>query len=121
LELVHHSAIRRATVTPMATFRDRELSVDLDQQAVTKDGKPVRLLFWEYGVLAALVSRRGEVISSLELFDAGWGTTGKQMTKRVMYAVLRLQFKLGWGGHAWEGFPIEEVNGVGYRYRLPTG
>ena len=105
----------------MATFRDRELSVDLDQQAVTKDGKPVRLLFWEYGVLAALVSRRGEVISSLELFDAGWGTTGKQMTKRVMYAVLRLQFKLGWGGHAWEGFSIEEVNGVGYRYRLPTG
>ena len=88
----------------MAIFRDGEISVDLDQQAVTKDGKPVGLLSWEYGVLAALVSRQGEVISSYELVEAGWGTTGEQMTKRVMYAVLGLQFKLGWGGRAWRVF-----------------
>lgn len=105
----------------MATFVDGDLCIDFDQQAVTKGGETVRLLSWEFGVLAALVRQEGRVHTTNELFEAGWGSPGEQMPKRVMYAVLRLRYKLGWGGDNWDDYPIEKVKGVGYRYRGHVG
>jgi len=84
--------------TPMAIFRDGELLVNLDQQTVTKDGKPVGLLFWEYGVLAALVSRRGEVISSHEFVRGRLGNDRKSndQESHVRRLETPVQVGLGW-------------------------
>ena len=76
-----------------------------------------QLLDYEYGVLAELASQQGKVLSYDQLFEAGWGRSDDQASKRVMYAVRRIGLKLGWRKDDWQHFPIEAVPGSGYRYR----
>jgi DNA-binding response OmpR family regulator len=91
------------------------LVVDLAARTVTIDGaeggRSIALTSREFGLLVALASRRGRVLSRETLLDVVWGADYDGGMKTVDVHVRRLRAKLG------EALPLQTVRGAGYVVR----
>ncbi len=90
------------------------LVIDLPAREVTIDGESggtVQLTAREFGLLVALVTRRGRVLSRETLLDVVWGEDYDGGMKTVDVHVRRLRAKLG------EALPLQTVRGAGYVLR----
>jgi DNA-binding response OmpR family regulator len=100
---------------PPDTFLDGDFSVDFARRLVTVGGKPITVTPLEFKLLAALVRRPGQVLSTEELLQLAWDDRSGIGSDRVKFSVHRLRRKLGWD--ELELSPIEAVRGFGYMYR----
>ncbi|MBO0692860.1 MAG: response regulator transcription factor [Acidimicrobiaceae bacterium] len=100
-------ARRSPSAPPVLTRGD--LVVDRVRFTVTRGGRPVPLARKELGVLEALVSADGAVLSAEELLERVWDEHADPFTKTVTVTMLRLRRKLG------DPPLIETVIGGGYR------
>jgi hypothetical protein len=92
------------------------LVIDVASRNVSIDGggeggRSIALTAREFGLLVALVSRRGRVLSRETLLDVVWGADYDGGAKTVDVHVRRLRAKLG------EALPLQTVRGAGYVVR----
>ncbi|MEM7288053.1 MAG: winged helix-turn-helix domain-containing protein [Actinomycetota bacterium] len=84
------SAVPAAAPTPAGqTIRFGTCELDLAMQEVRRDGERVHVEPQVFDVLALLVSRRGTVVTKLELFDEVWGdrfVSESALSSRIMAA-----------------------------------
>jgi DNA-binding response OmpR family regulator len=99
---------RRRPSTPPVLVRG-DLVVDRARRSVTRAGRPVALARKELGLLEALVSADGAVVSAEQLLEQVWDEHADPFTNTVTVTVGRLRRKLG------EPPLIETVIGGGYR------
>lgn len=83
--------------------------LDPAARTVTRDGTPVDLTPKEFGVLEALMSAEGAVVSSAHLVERVWDENADPFTNSVRMTVMKLRRKLG------DPPVVETVKGVGYR------
>jgi two-component system sensor histidine kinase KdpD len=91
-----------------------DVSIDLFNRSVSKDGKPVRLTPKEYAVLAELTKHRGRVLSHAHLLRAVWGPAQEKQIDYLRVAIRALRQKL----EAEPSQPSLIVNEPGVGYRL---
>jgi two-component system phosphate regulon response regulator PhoB len=89
-----------------------DLLIDLDRHQVWIGGQEVQLTFIEFGLLSALVGRRGRVQTRDRLLADVWNYEPDIDSRTVDTHIRRLRSKLGKWGEA-----IETVRGLGYRFR----
>jgi len=87
------------------------LALDVEQARVFVAGSPVTLTPREFALLAALVRRRGRVLTREELIDQAWSDGDGPSARSVDAHVKSLRRKLGESREA-----IETVRGLGYRF-----
>jgi DNA-binding response OmpR family regulator len=92
---------------PVLAYADLEL--DTARHRLRRNGHPVELGPKEFGVLEALLSARGRVVSSEELLDRVWDDTSDPATTAVKVTISRLRQKLG------HPPAIQTVGSIGYR------
>lgn len=105
-----HALGRRAPSTP-PIVRHRGLVFDKARRRVSRDGHLMSLTRKELGVLEALLSADGAVVSAEELLERVWDEHANPMSRTVTVTIGRLRTKLG------EPDLIETVVGAGYRLR----
>jgi len=88
--------------------------VDLSRREVTRDGQHVHLTAIEYRLLAALLSRRGKVVTHRELLREVWGPSHVEHSHYLRIYMGHLRQKLE-ADPAQPRYLLTEV-GVGYRY-----
>ena len=88
-----------------------QLTLDQESHRCTVDRKEVELTAKEFGLLAALMSRPGRVLSREQLLDEVWGSDISVTHRTVDTHLKRLREKLGIAGPL-----IHTVRGVGYRF-----
>jgi two-component system sensor histidine kinase KdpD len=71
-----------------------DISIDLFQRSVSKDGKAVHLTPKEYAVLAELAKHPGRVLSHEHLLRAIWGPAQQNQTEYLRVAIRALRQKL---------------------------
>jgi DNA-binding response OmpR family regulator len=100
---------RRAypAVPPVIVHGD--LEVDTARHHVRRLGHPLFLGPKEFGVLEALLTADGRVVSAEELLDRAWDDTSDPITTAVKVTISRLRRKLG------DPPIIETVGTLGYR------
>jgi len=103
---------------PSLVVRSGDVNVDLESGTVTRDGVEVRLSPTEYGLLAALVKRSGQVIDHRSLLREVWGPSYGDERNYLRTFVQRLRSKL-------EKDPsnpsiIVTVGSRGYRFGTPS-
>jgi DNA-binding response OmpR family regulator len=104
---------RRATPAAPPVLAAAGVVLDPARRVVTRDGHPVELTRKEFGVLEALLSARGAVVSAEELLERVWDANADPFTTTVRVTVRSLRRKLG------EPPLIETVVGSGYRVPAP--
>jgi predicted ATPase/DNA-binding winged helix-turn-helix (wHTH) protein len=98
----------------MTLLQFDNFEIDLYGRSLKKEGKDVRLGSRAFDLLAALVSRPGEVLSKAELIAAVWPETYvEESSLRVNIVALRKV--LGDGG---SGRAVENVAGRGYTFTI---
>lgn len=106
--LRHHSLIE---ATPV--FKSGLLQIDLNQQTVSRDGKPIKLTSTEFQLLAHLVRGQGKVISQDHLLRSIWGPQAQDQNHylRIYIGQLRKKLELN------PSNPVHIITepGVGYR------
>lgn len=100
---------RRATPPAPPVLAVADLVLDPAKRAVTRGGAAVDLTRKEFGVLEALLSAQGAVVSSEELLERVWDANADPFTTTVRVTVRTLRKKLG------DPPLIETVVGSGYR------
>ena len=103
--------VRRKFDTKDPLLEVGSLSIDTGRRSVCVDGAEVTLTRNEYSVLEYLVSRRGRVVSKLELLDHRHGGAGHGSENAVEVLVHQLRKKIRHNGHP---DPIETRRGHGY-------
>ena len=98
---------------PADTIDISGLSICKTTHSCTMNGKPVHLTPIEFNILWCLCERRGEVVSSEEIFQRVWGERYLDCNNTVMVHIRRLREKL----HEPPRNPkiIKTVWGVGYK------
>jgi DNA-binding response OmpR family regulator len=96
-----------AATPPVLTVGD--LTLDPAKRTAARGGRPLSLTRKEFGVLEALASKPGAVVSAEELLERVWDEEADPFTNAVRITVMTLRRKLG------EPPLIETVVGVGYR------
>jgi two-component system sensor histidine kinase KdpD len=91
-----------------------DISIDLFNRAVSRDGKPVHLTPKEYGVLAELTKHRGRLLTHAQLLRAVWGPAQEKQIDYLRVAIRALRQKL----EAEPSQPRLIVNEPGVGYRL---
>lgn len=92
---------------PILTQTDLEL--DTARHQLRRHGQPIELGPKEFGVLEALLSAQGRVVSADELLDRVWDETSDPATTAVKVTISRLRQKLG------NPPIIQTVGSLGYR------
>ena len=112
--------LRRAPEpTHLEHYDDGAISIDHARRLVISRGLPVNLTPLEFRLLEAFTRHPGQVLSTEQLIEQGWGHEAGVSRDQVKLYVSYLRKKLGQGT---EGFaPIETVRGFGYRYVPPSG
>ncbi|NOH10972.1 MAG: response regulator transcription factor [Chloroflexi bacterium] len=105
------------------TFDDGNLSIDLKEGVVRKEGEVITLTPTEYQLLSRLVRNRGSVMSHSELVRKVWGT-GYLMTESTS-GKTSLQLYIGYLRNKLEDDPsephyIQTKWGVGYWFAPET-
>jgi len=94
-----------------------DVSIDLFNRTVTRDGEPVHLTPKEYAVLAELAKHRGRLLTHAQLLRAVWGPAQEKQIDYLRVAIRALRQKL-------EQDPSQPrliVNEPGVGYRLIAG
>jgi DNA-binding response OmpR family regulator len=97
-------------------YSDGHIAIDFAQRAVTANGQEVSLTPLEYRMLLAFVDNPDRVLSYDELLELVWGTTRGVSRDQVRLYVSYVRGKLG----PPAADAIENVRGVGYRYRASS-
>lgn len=95
LRALHRRSQQEAALPPAAEFGD--VSVDLLQRRVTRNGRPVELTVKEYGALALLIQHAGQVVTRGQFLDLVWGHGAFPTTRTVDNHIARLRTKLDTG------------------------
>jgi two-component system, OmpR family, response regulator ArlR len=115
-ELLAHiqAKLRRPHLEERSAMSYGDLSVDLDQHVVTRDGRTIDLSPLEYDLLVTLLKRPRRVFTREELLDLVWGDEKDVGTTAVERYISYLRSKVD------EGFErplIHTVRGAGYTLR----
>ena len=96
-------------------LEDGELRIDFDKRLVTLAGKPVRLTYVEFEILAALARHPGRVYGRATLLELVWGDSAYRDPRTIDVHIRHLREKL----EADPKHPalVCTVRGVGYRFR----
>jgi len=86
------------------------LKLDLENRAVSVNGKPVELSALDYRLMTVLMTALGRVVSRDQLIESAWGSESEISTRTVDTQLRRLRAKLGSAAEQ-----IETVRGFGYR------
>ena len=95
------------------TLHAGPITVDTRHRRVLVNGRSIHLTSIEYGLLVALVERRGQTQSRAQLYRFVWRGTPKAKTRTVDMHISRLRAKLGRAAKL-----IKAVLGVGYRFEV---
>ncbi|MBR4887816.1 MAG: VanR-ABDEGLN family response regulator transcription factor [Clostridia bacterium] len=108
-----YNELQTDTDEPADTIDVSGLSICKTTHACTLNGKPVHLTPIEFNILWFLCERRGEVVSSEDIFQQVWGERYLDCNNTVMVHIRRLREKL----HEPPRNPkiIKTVWGVGYK------
>ncbi len=106
---VHALARREPSTAPVLARRG--ITVDRAHRTATRDGRLLQLNRKEFGILEALLSADGQVVSQESLLETVWDENADPFTRTVTVTMARLRRKLG------EPDPIETLIGWGYRMR----
>ena len=87
------------------------LELDVDRHRCRVEGREVTLTAKEFGLLAALMSRPGRVLSREQLVEEVWGSDITVTLRTIDTHLKRLREKLGAASDL-----IDTVRGVGYRF-----
>jgi len=91
--LARIEALLRRT-RPAAMYRFGTIEVDAARRTVRRDGSPVLLTPMEFDLLLALLRRKGEVVSRIDLLQDVWGHAAAVLTRTVDTHVAELRRKL---------------------------
>ncbi len=113
--VLRRSQSARAEEVSQEPLEDGELRIDFDKRLVTLAGKPIRLTYVEFEILAALARHPGRVYSRSTLLERVWGDSSYRDPRTVDVHIRHLREKL-------EADPkkpelVMTVRGVGYRFR----
>jgi DNA-binding response OmpR family regulator len=91
--LARIEALLRRT-RPAAMYRFGAIEVDAARRTVRRDCAPVLLTPMEFDLLIALLRRKGEVVSRIDLLQEVWGHAAAVLTRTVDTHVAELRRKL---------------------------
>ncbi len=91
-----------------------DVSIDLFNRTIARDGEPVHLTPKEYAVLAELAKHRGRLLTHGQLLRAVWGPAQENQIDYLRVAIRALRQKL----EAEPSHPSLIVNEPGVGYRL---
>ncbi len=97
-----------------SVFRFGDVTVDLDNYVITRQGVEERLSNREQELLRYLIEHKGKVLPREELLTSIWKYSPNVTTRTVDTHVLNLRKKLG--DDAQQPLFIETMHGVGYRF-----
>jgi DNA-binding response OmpR family regulator len=100
---------RRAGPPRPPVLRRSDVELDPASRRAWRRGRELELTNKEFGVLEALLSASGAVLSSEELLERVWDENADPFTNVVRVAIMTLRKKLG------EPPLIETIAGAGYR------
>ena len=108
-----HALLRRVQTSesPQKIVSVGPIEIDTDRFLVTVDGKPVSLTLTEFGILYALATGKGRVLTRNQLIDEAIGGDADVFDRTIDVHVTSLRGKLGTAREL-----IETVRGVGYRF-----
>jgi two-component system OmpR family response regulator len=109
---------RRGPVTHPAQLVVGDLRLDRAAQRVWRGETELDLSAREFVILAAFMSRPGEVLSRLELIERAWDQAYESRSNVVDVFVRRLREKID---RPFGRESLETVRGAGYRLRDPGG
>ncbi len=106
--------LRRSQPEAPDVYRFEDLEVDFDRCEVRRAGQRVELTPIEFKLLAALIRRRGRLLSREQLLDAVWGAASAPTDRVVDNHMMNLRKKV-------ESEPsaprhLISVRGLGYRF-----
>jgi DNA-binding response OmpR family regulator len=99
--------------SPQKVVRAGPIEIDTDRVLVTVEGEPVSLTRTEFGVLYALATAQGRVLTRNQLIDEAIGSDAMVTDRTIDVHVTSLRAKLGSAREL-----VETVRGVGYRLSL---
>ena len=99
------------------SLRVGPVMLDQDERRVAVDGRPVKLTFSEYELLARLMSRPGHAFNRQELLRSIWGDSAYRDPRAIDVHIRHLREKLE--AKPEEPTLILTVPGRGYRFREP--
>jgi len=113
---IHANLKRRQITNPSQLLIFDELTIDLDQKEVYKNGQLIELFTKEKQLLFYLVENRNQVISFETLLDYIWGYEGivDQKTLSVHISTLRRKIEDLPSKPKW----IQTVRGFGYKFSV---
>ncbi len=115
-ELLREAAERAETNGgPQTTLERGDLVIDLAKRTVHQDGRPVRLTYVEFEILAALAGNPGRVFSRAQLLERIWGDSAYRDPRTIDVHIRHLREKLEGDAHAPE--LLLTTRGVGYHFR----
>lgn len=94
VEVLLRGKIRLPAVAAGAVERFGDIVVDPGRRTVTRAGAPVDLAPKEFDLLLALLRRRGEVATRLDLLAEVWGYSAAAVTRTIDTHVAELRRKL---------------------------
>lgn len=97
--------------TPQKIVNAGPIEIDTDRHLVTVEGEYVALTRTEFGILYALATAKGRVLTRNQLIDEAIGSDALVTDRTIDVHVTSLRSKLG---EAREH--IETVRGIGYRF-----
>jgi two-component system, OmpR family, response regulator len=105
---------RRAAVARPAVLQAAELRLDPAARRVWRGTHEIEVSTKEFALLEALMRRTDEVLTRLDLLEAGWDHAYENRSNIVDAYIMRLREKIDrpFGAHA-----LETVRGAGYRLR----
>ena len=113
--VLRRSQLARTEEPAEEELEDGELRIDFDKRLVTLAGKPVRLTYVEFEILAALARHPGRVYGRATLLDRIWGDSAYRDPRTVDVHIRHLREKLE--RDPKEPELVQTVRGVGYRFR----
>jgi DNA-binding response OmpR family regulator len=99
------------------SLRVGPVTIDQDERRVAVDGRPVKLTFSEYELIARLMSRPGHAFNRQELLRSIWGDSAYRDPRAIDVHIRHLREKLE--PRPEEPALILTVPGRGYRFREP--
>ncbi|QQK07893.1 response regulator transcription factor [Miniphocaeibacter halophilus] len=114
------SNIRRVELAKEAnTFKDQEvyssgrIRVNNTKKEVLVDGEPIKITPYEYGILLLLISNKGKVFNSDEIYEKVWDSPPYDVKKIVSVHVSRLRDKIEINPRKPDH--LKSVYGMGYK------
>ena len=101
--------VKRLTRKSESTVTVGDLTLDLDKQAVFKDGEKVELTALEYRICSLLMQNHGAVVTREMIFEKIWDIAGNYVNDNTLSVYIRrIRQKLGTD-------QLKTVKGAGYR------